>query len=150
VCKGNLHNSPKELELRLGRYIIDQNVMEFEMYRKILVPLDKSIKEAEGVLTIAQDLLSPDGEGILLHVIQPGVSKTVGLQYISGIQSEEEDRRRTMGYLNYFAKRLNEVSGSWRSEVVVSSSVTDAIVDFAVENQVDRIVMYTHDRKGLN
>ena len=116
---------------------------------RILVPLDRSIKGADGVLAIAQDLLGPEGEGILLHVIPPGEAKTVGLRFVSAKQAENENRSLGMGFMKYFANRLNKVSGQWRCEVVVSRSVPEGIADTAAREEVDLIAMYTHDRKGL-
>jgi len=37
--------------------------------QKILVPLDSSIKGAEQVIGVAQDLLDPEGEGILFSYV---------------------------------------------------------------------------------
>ena len=118
-------------------------------HRKILVPLDGSIKAAEGVLGLAQDLLDPEGEAILLQVIPPSGPKMVGTDFMSGSQVEKRERSKAMGYLKYFADRQNAGPGRWRCEVAVSASVADGIVDTAVREEVDLIAMYTHDRKGL-
>lgn len=118
-------------------------------YQKILVPLDGSIKEVDGVLSVVQNLLDAEGEAILLHVIPPSVTKMVGAGFMSGSKVEKRERARAMGYLKYFADRQNEVSGRWRCEVAVSNSVADGIVDYAVQEKADLIAMYTHDRKGL-
>ena len=125
-------------------------LMEPDMYRKVLVPLDRSIEETGGVLAIAKDLLVPEGEGILLHIIPPGVPITVGLFTVPAKQVEEDERRRAMGYLSYFANQLSQVSGRWRCEVAVSASVADEIVDTAAREEVDLIAMYTHDREGID
>ena len=119
------------------------------MYRKILVPLDGSIKEVEGILARAQSVISPEGEGILLHVVPPGESRYEGLYPKLAAQQEKEQRYKAMGYLKYFADGLSTSGGNWRCEVVVSKQVTQGILDFAAQEQVDLIVMYTHSRKGL-
>lgn len=119
------------------------------MYQKILVPLDRSIRESKAVLAVATDLLDPEGEGILLHIIHIGVPITLGLSYVPADQVEKDERAKAMGYLSYFADQLNQISGRWRCEVAVSNSVAEEIVDFAVREQVGLIAMYTHDRTGL-
>jgi len=118
------------------------------MYDKILVPLDQS-PESEGILPMVQELLTPDGEGILLHIISPGRTTSFGDFVILGIQQEEEDRGSAMVHLRRLASQIGEDSGRWRCEVVVSASVADGVVDFARREEVDLIAMYTHDRKGL-
>ena len=118
-------------------------------HQKILVPLDGSIKAAEGVLGLAQDLLDLEGEAILLHVIPLSGPKMAGSASMSSSQMEKHERSKAMGYLKYFADRLSEGPGRWRCEVVVSTSVVDGIVDFARREEVDLIAMYAHDRKGL-
>ena len=138
-----------ESELPHWFYLMDSGELVPKAPNRMLVPLDGSIKAAEGVLNIAQDILGPEGEGTLLHVIPPGQAKTVGLRYVSAKQAEKENWSLGMGFLKYFANQLNKVSGQWRYEVVVSHSVAEAIADFAFREEVDLIAMYTHDRKGL-
>ena len=113
------------------------------MYRKILVPLDGSIKEVEGILARAQSVFSPEGEGILLHVVSPVGSRVDGLYAKSAAQQQKERCSKAMGYLEYFAGTLNKSNGNWRCEVVVSKSVAQGILDSAVQEQVDLIAMYT-------
>ena len=113
------------------------------MYQKILIPLDGSIKEVEGILAQARSVLAPEGEGILLRIVPPGRSQ------IYRRQVEKEQRLKAMGYLKYFAGGLNRSSARWHCEVIVSASVVEGILDFACQEQVDLITMYTHSRKGL-
>ncbi len=119
------------------------------MYEKILVPLDGSIKEVEGILARARSVLSPEGEGILLRIVPPGESRVVGLYIKTADQQEKEQRSKAMGYLRYFADGLNKTNGNWRCEVIASQSVAQGILDFATLEDVDLITMYTHGRKGL-
>ena len=118
------------------------------MYDKILVPLDQS-PESEVVLPMVQDLLTPDGEGILLHIISPGRTRSMGDFVMLGTQQEEEERSRSLVHLRRLVSQAGEGSGRWRCEVAVSASVADGIVDFARREEVDLIAIYTHDRKGL-
>ncbi|MFQ5872270.1 MAG: universal stress protein [Dehalococcoidia bacterium] len=120
------------------------------MYQKVLVPLDKS-KESERVLSTVQELLSPNGEVILLHVISTvfiGVGDTAE-NIALGSRRRRAERNQALAYLERVVNRVGEGSGRWRCEVAVSTSAAKGIVDFAVKEQVDLIAMYTHGRKGL-
>ena len=118
------------------------------MYAKILVPLDQS-PESESVLPLVGQLLTPEGEGILLHIISPGKTISMGEFRMLGSETEEEDRSRAMAQLKRIASQTDEGSERWRCEVVVSASVADGITDFARREEVGLIAMYTHNRKGL-
>jgi len=120
-------------------------------YEKILVPLDQT-PESESVLPFIEELLAPGGEGILLHIIRPGRTKSwgeFGEFVMLGTQIEEELRDRAMARLRMVVTQIGDGPGRWRCEVVISSSVADGIADFARREQVGLIAMYTHDRKGL-
>lgn len=116
------------------------------MYRKILIPLDKS-KEGKRVIPLVQELFAAGSEGILLHIIPPGRTRASGGFTVLASQEEEGERTRAMAFL--MASQLNDSSRQWRCEVAVNSSVVKGIADFAVREEVDLIAMYTHDRKGL-
>lgn len=120
-----------------------------ERRQKILVPLDRSLKGAQRVLEVAQGLLKPDGEGILLQVIPPSNSRMGSTGFVSAAQLEKNERIRAINYLNYFAERLNSRPGQWRGEVVVSRSVAKSIADTAARENVDLIAIYTHGRRGM-
>ena len=119
------------------------------MYRKVLVPLDGSIKEVEGVLNIASEMVGPEGEGILLHVVPPGETRGAALGIKPGLQGEKHAQARAKGYLKYFADSLNRSGSRWSCEVVVAKSVADAVLEFAEREEVDAIAIYTHHRRGL-
>ena len=120
------------------------------MYRKVLVPLDGS-RESEEVLSRLQGELAPDGEVILLKVIPPMSSRSVGGgNIILGSQLEESERSEASDYLREVARRgAGDSSVRWGYQVVVARSVPQGIVDFAMHNEPDLIAMYTHERKGL-
>ena len=119
------------------------------MYRKVLVPLDGSIKEVEGVLDIASEMVGPEGEGILLHVVPPGETRVAGPSIKTGMQGGKQARARAKGYLKYFADGLNRSGSRWSCEVVAAKSVADAVLEFAEREEVDAIAIYTHQRRGL-
>lgn len=118
------------------------------MYQKILIPLDGS-NEAETAFALVGREVAPDGEIILLKVIPPAKTQTVGSHVILGSQQEEADRREATTYLNRVAKENGIDSGKWSPEVVVSGSVADGIVGFAQREAIDLIAMYTHDQNLL-
>ena len=119
------------------------------MFERILLPLDGS-RESEDIISLVRRQLTPDAEVILLHVIPPGKSLIVGLFVVTGeTQEEEAQRYKAMSYLRGVIGRMGLDPEQWRCEVVVAESVAQGIVDFAVSQEVHRIAVYTHDRKGL-
>jgi nucleotide-binding universal stress UspA family protein len=121
------------------------------MYRKIVVPLDKS-QVAEAVLPQLQALETlPEAELILLHVIRPvRAGVTVGDRVVSPLELEESERGNAQAYLKTVADRLRGGRFRVRTLVKVQADVAEAIVGCAKEEQVDLIAMYTHDRSGLS
>jgi nucleotide-binding universal stress UspA family protein len=113
------------------------------MYQNILVPLDKS-QESEGVLPLVREQLASEGKVVLLHVIQPDPERTA-----FGSKHEDEMRDNAMSYLQGLVAGMGEGSDEWRCDVVVAQSAVDGISDYAANGEVDLIMMYTHDRKGL-
>ncbi len=120
------------------------------MYRRILIPLDGS-KESEGVFALIRGELAPDGEVVLLQVIPPAKTQVVGGQVLHGSQWEEVERSKAETCIRGVLRDLDSQGGPAprRGEVVVAESVCQGIVDFAREEEVDLIAMYTHDRKGI-
>lgn len=119
------------------------------MYNKVLVPLDGS-KESEAAVGSAIQHLSPDGELILLKVVPPAKTQTVGGHLITGDQIDAVELSRAAAYLkNMLHQTGEEGSDRRRCETIIGASVPQAIVDFATSADVDLIVMFTHDRKGL-
>jgi nucleotide-binding universal stress UspA family protein len=118
------------------------------MNHKILVPLDQS-QEAARVLDAVKEMQAPGAEVILLHVIPPMPALVQGEHRILGAEREEAERAIAMSHLRTVAAAHFGPSEGWRCAVVVSRSVVQGIVDFAVREEVDLIAMYTHDRKGL-
>ena len=126
------------------------------MYRKIVVPLDGS-EQAEKVVPIAQTVLAPGGELILLRIVpliptalaqvSEGGPFGYGVEYTKEIEAGE--RAGSMDYLEDVGHRMVGASGGWRCEVEVAGSVADGIAEFAGREDADLIAMYTHDRKGL-
>ncbi len=118
------------------------------MARKVLIPLDGS-SESEEVIPLVKDELTDDDELLLIQVIPPGRTQTVGAHVILGSQVEEGDRAQARRYLQDVMRRESDGSGVWSSEVVVSNSVAEGITLAASQQSADMIAMYTHDRNLL-
>lgn len=118
------------------------------MYRKVLIPLDRS-KEAEGVLSLVRSDIAADGEVVLLHVLKPFRTQTIGNQVLLGSQMEEAERAKALSYLQSVAGQMADFPGQRRCEVTIADSVAQGILDVARRESVDLIAMYTHDRKGI-
>ena len=118
------------------------------MYQKVLVPLDDS-EASRSVLKALSGLVADGGEAILLHVIPPGKTRGTGNFAVMGYQVEEDHRNKALVHLNRVSNELNEASVKATVTVMVSNSVVGCIVNFAEEEGVDLIAMYTHGRKGI-
>lgn len=118
------------------------------MARKVLIPLDGS-SESEEVIPLVKDELTDNDELLLIQVIPPGRTQTVGAHVILGSQVEEGDRAQARRYLQDVMRRESDGSGVWSSEVVVSNSVAEGITLAASQQSADMIAMYTHDRNLL-
>ena len=120
------------------------------MYRKIVVPLDGS-DEAERVLPIVKNVLSPGGQVILLRIVTPMQLMGAGAGEIPVYSEklEEAERQSSLDYLRSVRQRLGDAAGQWQCAVVLSGAIADTIAEFASKQEADLIAMYTHDRKGL-
>ncbi len=116
------------------------------MYKKILVPLDGSeMAECalEHVKNIAQSCCLP--EIILLFVAEPVSS---GLY-----QSAEEGREKLISWGKEVlarAEKMMTASGIKAKNHVLEGKAAETIVDYAVQNDIDLIIMATHDRSGFS
>ena len=118
------------------------------MYQKVLVPLDDS-EASRSVLKALSGLVADGGEAILLHVIPPGKTRGTGNFAVMGYQVEEDHRNKALVHLNRVSNELNDASIKATVTVMISNSVVGCIVNFAEEEGVDLIAMYTHGRKGI-
>lgn len=118
------------------------------MYQKVVVPLDDS-EVSRSVIKALSGLVAEDGEAILLSVIPPGRARQTGSFNVLASQQEDEARSRAMNHLNRLSGELKEVSINSSCAVVVSSSVSQCIANFASQEGADLIAMYTHGRTGL-
>ena len=138
------------VELAVGQWVYLMQFAETtrDSYRKLLVPMDLS-EDAERVLPQAAKLLRSEGEGILLHVIQPNDDTATDGPIPHGLNHRGWDRSEVMEYLTGLVGRIKADSTRWRCRVIEAPSVAVGIVGYAAREDVDIIVMYVHERKGL-
>ena len=119
------------------------------MYRKVIVPLDGS-EEAEKVVPILRDILTPGGEVVLLRVVVAMEARAGGEHDpVFDEEMQESEKTKALEYLHRAGGDLVADALRWRSEAVVSKSVADGISSVAAQEGADLIAMYTRDRKGL-
>lgn len=126
------------------------------MYKKVMVPLDGS-ELAECVLPHVQKLAQNGGaaEVVLFRVCEPAV---ILADYPPDLQTKWEDhvkqemshiQQQCQIYLSAAVKKL-QGSGLKVSSDSAAGKPAETIVDYAVQNQVDLIVMATHGRSGVS
>jgi hypothetical protein len=120
------------------------------IYRKVLLPIDGS-REAEKILPIIKDRFPLCREAILLHIIprSPLTRWLMGQHGLLGHRPLQDKCTEATDYLWRVVYQLGGDPMRWRCEVVISETVCQGILDFAINERVDLIAMYTHDRKGL-
>ncbi len=120
------------------------------MHQKIVVPLDGS-EEAEKVLQIAQKMLAPGGDLVLLHILRPVIVSfgNVWEYLVFNDEIGDGERPKWISYLKDVCFRIGGAEARWRCDVAINWSVADGITNFATKEDADLIVMYTHDRRGL-
>lgn len=109
------------------------------MVRKILVPLDGSL-EAEAILPEARRLAPPDGEIHLLHVAPLPTPPTGEPTRMLGLHE------MALPYLEKVREQFPDARGL---DIIRSGEPADAILQVALEMNIDLIAMSTHARKGL-
>ena len=124
------------------------------MYNKILVPLD-GFELAECILDHVRTIVTgcQVSEVVLLtavEVYEKGLPSTTWGGVISAEQGAElavVSIAKAKNYLTQVANRLKE-EGMSVQPVVIQCKVAEGILDYAVNNQVDLIMMSTHGRSG--
>ncbi len=116
------------------------------MYSKILVPLDGS-EVAECVLPYVEAMAEGNKEVDItfLYVIQPLDVPFTKPRFRTRIESEA--RTAAGNYLKDLINRL-EYGEAVHSEIVLGK-VAENIVDYAIQNSVDLIIMATHGFSGV-
>ncbi len=124
------------------------------MYSKVLIPLD-GFGLAECILDHVRTIVTgcQVSEVVLLTVVEvyeKGLPSTTWGGVISAEQGAElaiESRAKAKDYITEVADKLRE-EGMFVQPVVIQGKVAEGILDYAVKNQVDLIMMSTHGRSG--
>ena len=124
------------------------------MYSKVLVPLD-GFELAESILDHVREMASGHQvlEVVLLTVVE-GYEEGLPSTTWGGVKSVEhraalvaESVAEAREYVEKVAEKLKK-KGTVVRPVVIQGRVTEEILDYAIENQVDLIMMSTHGRSG--
>jgi nucleotide-binding universal stress UspA family protein len=129
--------------------------VEAEMYRRILVPLDGS-ELAECVLPHVENVVrnNPGAEVVLFRVCEPPV---ILADYPPNLQTAWEDHVREETahiqqqcrlYLGEIEKRLAKMGLNVTSAAGLGSA-PEQIVDYAVQHQIDLIIISSHGHSGV-
>ncbi len=118
------------------------------MYQNIMLPLDGS-DLAECVF--------PHLEAIALGCNVPSVTLIYVAEPIGVIQPQREEWRdrqlhyitTAQNYLDEVTNRLTKLTPLIKTEVL-QGRAAEAIISFAVENDIDLIIMATHGRSGVS
>jgi len=124
------------------------------VYSKVLVPLD-GMELAECILGHVREIVTgcQVSEVVLLTVVEPyekGLPNTTWGGVISAEQEAElaiESRAKARDYITKVADKLGKEC-MFVQPVVIQGNVAEGILDYAIENQVDLIMMSTHGRSG--
>lgn len=116
------------------------------MYSKILVPLDGSAM-AECVLPHVEALATGNTtiDVTFLYVIQPLDTLLTSSEFKSHIESEAKSAAED--YLKDLISKL-KYNASLHGEVILGK-VAENIVDYAMQNKTELIIMATHGRSGV-
>lgn len=113
------------------------------MFKKILVPLDGS-QLAERSLALADALIKGENAEIILL----SVPELPGYQVIAEDQSPDWDYQEAEDYLKEIQARKSRPKLTVQAQVIQGDEAS-VIVDTAVSEKVDLLVMSTHGRSGF-
>jgi nucleotide-binding universal stress UspA family protein len=121
------------------------------MYKKIMVPLDGS-ELAECVLPHVEAFIKGfnTSDVILVRVVEPETSYR-GEYVITPemlAKRESETKSSAKDYLDKIVNRLKHEGVALHAEVIVGR-VTESLANYAVENDIDLILIATHGHSGV-
>lgn len=124
---------------------------EREMYKKILVPLDGSVR-AEKILPHVENLAKMNGsEVVLLRVVQPIIISD-GYKGVLVDESRGESQRQVDTAIEY----LSEIEGRFKKigietdKISMAGSIVTTIIEVSQNENIDLIAMASHGRTGLS
>jgi nucleotide-binding universal stress UspA family protein len=123
------------------------------MYNKILVPLDGS-ELAECVLPHVESIAKGSNTNniIFIRVVEPVVLPVADGEYFSSnvwTQIESQEKATAVNYLNDIVNRVQYEGINVEAKVILGR-VAESIIDYAVKNDIDLIIIATHGRSGVN
>ncbi|MBI4588947.1 MAG: universal stress protein [Candidatus Rokubacteria bacterium] len=117
------------------------------MYKKILVPLDRSFG-AEASLPVAADLAKVNGSVIRLLHVAPSPAAVVAEGRVLAYADQEADRLQNEAH-DYLREAANRLSGCPVEFAVRFGEPAEEIIEEAREFGADLIAMATHGRTGV-
>ncbi len=122
------------------------------MYKKIMVPLDGS-QIAECVIPHIETIAKKSSAKVeLVTVIEPLEIPTRGQIAISDDEIKRidaEGKKQANKYLDLVSERLTK-AGVKNDTVILSGKAADRLTRYAVNNDIDLIIMATHGRSGIS
>lgn len=122
------------------------------MYKKIMVPLDGS-HIAECVIPHIEAIAKKSSAKVeLVTVIEPLEIPTRGQIAISDDEIKKidsEGKKEANKYLDQVSARLTK-AGVKSDTVILSGRAADRLTRYAVNNDIDLIIMATHGRSGIS
>ena len=121
------------------------------MYKKIMVPLDGS-ELAECVLPHVEAFIKGfnTSDVILVRVVEPETSYHGEYVITPEMLAKRESERKSSAkdYLDKIVNRLKHEGTVLHAEVIVGR-VTESLANYAVENDIDLILIATHGHSGV-
>ncbi|MFO7559983.1 MAG: universal stress protein [Desulfobacterales bacterium] len=121
------------------------------MYKKILVPLDGSVR-AEKILPHVENLAKVNGsEVVFLRVVQPIIISD-GYKGVLVDESQGESQRQVDTAIEY----LSEIEGQFKKigiktdKISMVGSIVTTIIEVSQNENIDLIAMASHGRTGLS
>ena len=122
------------------------------MYKKIMVPLDGS-ELAECVLPHVEAFIKEFSisDVALVRVLEVEISYRGEYTIAPEILTEKESANKSSAkdYLNQVVNRLKHEGTALHVEVILGR-VTEKLVDYAMDNDIDLIIIATHGRSGIS
>lgn len=118
-----------------------------DMAKHVLVPVDGSTRSREALEFALEEY--PDGELTVLHAISPATAVAVSEPAVWDEGLAERKREEAEGLLEEMRETAADRDRQVRTELLHGDAAR-AIVEYAGENDVDRIVIGSRGRSGFS
>lgn len=115
------------------------------MYKKVLVPISGKSRGDRGRKALRKAMQFCDGELIILHVTEP-IPQVVGGE--QRLELERQNQAQGLLLLSPIIEEL-ELSAAAFHTRIVGGTPAETIINVALEENADLIVMFTDGRDGL-